>query len=56
MMSDLQQLISLPSRDDEYQFGQPTVYLKPLELARLTLLRSRLGETSTERAAENISG
>jgi hypothetical protein len=54
MTSDLQQLISLPSLDAEYSFGQPTVYLKPLELARLTLLRSKLGETRAERAAEHV--
>jgi hypothetical protein len=54
IMSDLQRLISLPSLDDEYKFGQPTVHLNPLELARLMLLRSTLGETRAQRAAEYI--
>jgi hypothetical protein len=54
MNNELQQLISLPSLDDDYSFGQPTIYLKPLELARLTLLRSCLGETREERAAEDL--
>ena len=38
--------------DAEYRFGQPKVYLAPHELARVTILRSRLGETRAERAAE----
>lgn len=53
MTSDVQQIISLPSLDAEYKFGQPTIYVKPLELARLILLRSKLGETRAERAAEH---
>jgi hypothetical protein len=35
----------------EYRFGRPTVYLAPHELARLTILRSRLGDTPAERLA-----
>ena len=38
--------------DAEYRFRQPKVYLAPHELARVTILRSRLGETRAERAAE----
>ena len=39
------------SIDVEYRFGRPKVYLAPHELARLTLLRSRLGDTRLERMA-----
>jgi hypothetical protein len=35
--------------DAEYRFGRPKVYLAPHELARLILLRSRLGDTRAER-------
>jgi len=45
-------IIALPSVDAEYRFGRPKPYLTPHELARLTLLRSRLGDTRTEREAE----
>ena len=37
--------------DAEYRFGRPKLYLAPHELARLTLLRSRLGDTHAERLA-----
>ena len=37
--------------DAEYRFGRPRVYLAPHELARLTVLRSRLGDTHAERIA-----
>ena len=37
--------------DAEYRFGRPTVYLKPIELARLSLVRTALGETHAERVA-----
>ena len=37
--------------DAEYRFGRPKLYLAPHELARLTLLRSRLGDTRAERIA-----
>ena len=43
---------SLPSLDAEYRFGRPKVYVAPHELARLTILRSKLGDTRAERAAE----
>jgi len=52
MNSDFLQLQSLPSLDAEYRFDRPTVYLTPRELARLTVLRSKLGDTRAERAAE----
>ena len=39
------------SVDAEYRFGRPKVYLAPHELARLTVLRSRLGDTHGERLA-----
>jgi len=45
---------SLPSLDAEYRFGEPRLYLAPHELARLTILRSKLGDTRVERAAERI--
>jgi hypothetical protein len=41
----------LSSLDAEYRFGRPKVYLTPREQARLTILRSRLGETQSERQA-----
>jgi hypothetical protein len=43
------QLSALPSLDADYRFGRPKVYLAPHELARLTILRSRLGDTRAER-------
>jgi hypothetical protein len=43
---------SLPSLDAEYRFGRPKLYLAPHEPARLTILRSKLGDTPAERAAE----
>jgi hypothetical protein len=52
MPSDFAQLSCLPSVDAEYRFGRPKVYLTPHELARLTLVRSRLGDTRAEREAE----
>ena len=52
MSNELQHTSSLPSIDAEYRFGRPKLYLAPHELARLTLLRSRLGDTQAERAAE----
>jgi hypothetical protein len=54
MSSHPQQIISLPSIDAEYSFGRPQLYLAPKELARLTILRSKLGDTRAERAAEPI--
>ena len=54
MSSQLQQIISLPSIDAVYSFGRPKLYLAPKELARLTILRSKLGDTRAERAAEPI--
>ena len=49
-----EQIVQLPSTDAEYQFGRPKTYLAPHELARLTLLRSKLGDTCAERAAERF--
>jgi hypothetical protein len=54
MNTDLNLVSALPSIDAEYCFGHPKTYLAPHELARLTLLRSVLGETSAERAAERV--
>ena len=51
MHPEFVQLSSLSSIDAEYSFGRPRVYLAPHELARLTILRSRLGDTQTERRA-----
>jgi hypothetical protein len=42
---------ALDSLDAEYRFGIPKLYLAPHELARLTILRSRLGDTPAERIA-----
>jgi len=55
MSSQLQPIISLPSTDAEYNFDRPKLYLAPKELARLTILRSKLGETRAERAAEPLA-
>ena len=41
------------SADAEYRFGKPKVYLSSIEIARLMIVRSRLGDTNAERAAEN---
>lgn len=51
MNSEFVQLSSLPSVDAEYRFGRPKVYLAPHELARLTILRGKLGDTAAERQA-----
>ncbi len=51
MHPDILQLSSLDSIDAEYRFGRPKVYLTPRELARLTLLRSNLGDTLADRLA-----
>lgn len=48
MNTDSNQIASV---DVEYRFGRPKVYLAPHELARLMLLRSRLGDTRAERLA-----
>jgi hypothetical protein len=53
MSNEVQHIVSLPSTDAEYHFGQPKQYLAPNELARLTILRSKLGDTPAERAAEH---
>ncbi len=45
----------LRSVDAEYRFGKPKIYLTPIEIARLILLRSRLGDTRAERATERIA-
>ena len=52
MFGDLTQLQSLSSVDAEYRFGRPKVYLAPHELARLTIVRSKLGDTRAERVAQ----
>jgi hypothetical protein len=54
MNTDLGQVTCLRSVDAEYRFGRPKVYLTPLELARLMIVRSKLGDTQAERAAEQI--
>ena len=43
------------SHDVEYRFGRPRVYLTPREIARLVILRSKLGDTHAERLA-NAAG
>jgi hypothetical protein len=52
MSNEVQHIGSLPSIDAEYRFGRPKQYLAPHDLARLTILRSKLGDTPAERAAE----
>ena len=51
MSDDFTQFGTTDSLDAEYRFGRPKVYLAPHELARLTVLRSRLGDTHAERMA-----
>ena len=41
--------------DAEYGFGKPAVYLTPVEIARLMIVRSRLGDTNAERAVERTA-
>ena len=53
MLNEFPQINSLPSVDADYCFGRPKLYLAPHELARLTILRSKLGDTQAERAAES---
>jgi hypothetical protein len=52
MNDECRYISSLASLDVEYRFGQPKLYLAPHELARLTILRSTLGDTQADRAAE----
>lgn len=52
MRSDIQRLIALDSVDLEYRYGKPKAYLTAHELGRLTILRSKLGDTRDEREAE----
>ena len=40
------------SLDAEYRFGQPKLYLTPIEIARLVIARSKLGDTRAERPVE----
>lgn len=53
--SDVHHLHQLPSLDADYRFDRPTVYLTPRELARLVIVRSKLGDTRAERAAESVT-
>jgi hypothetical protein len=55
MNANVGHIVGLPSTDAEYTFGKPKTYLTVRELARLMLLRTRLGETQGERAAELLS-
>jgi hypothetical protein len=52
MSNEVQRISSLASTDAEYRFGRAKQYLAPHELARLTILRSKLGDSPAERAAE----
>ena len=52
MLDDIERITTLHSIDTEYRFGKPKTYLTAHELARLTILRSKLGETRDEREAE----
>jgi hypothetical protein len=53
MNTEFSQLSSsqLTNIDAEYRFGRPKVYLAAHELARLMILRSKLGDTPAERLA-----
>jgi hypothetical protein len=48
----IQRILDAPSVDGESRFGQPKTSLTARELARLTILRSKLGETRLEREME----
>lgn len=52
MQPEFSSASQLGSIDAEYRFGRPKVYLTAHEIARLTLVRSRLGDTRAEREAE----
>jgi len=52
MTTNVEPILGSRSVDAEYRFGKPKTYLTTHELARLVLLRSRLGETQRDRAAE----
>ena len=54
MQPEISALHALDSLDADYRFGRPKVYLTEHEIARLTLVRSRLGDTRAERAAEAL--
>ena len=41
--------------DVEYRLGRPQVYLTPQELARVLIVRSKLGDTRADRAAERLA-
>ena len=56
MTTDLDHIPCERCIDAEYRFGQPKLYLTPIELARLIIARSKLGDTRSERAAEAIAG
>ena len=51
MRNELTQFSTTDSVDAEYRFGRPKVYLAPHELARLSVFRSRVGDTHAERMA-----
>ena len=51
MTSDFGEPGGLDSVDAEYRFGRPKVYLAQHELARLSIVRSRIGDTRDERLA-----
>ncbi len=51
--TDFALLSALPSVDADYRFDRPKAYLSAHELARLTIVRSRLGDTRAEREAEH---
>jgi hypothetical protein len=42
------------SLDAEYRLGRPKAYLTAIEIARLVIARSKLGDTRAEREAEKI--
>jgi hypothetical protein len=52
MLTSVKRIVDLPSTDAKYRFGKPKRYVTVHELARLTLVRSRLGDTQRERVAE----
>jgi len=51
MSDEFTQFSTTDGVDVEYRFGRAKIYLAPHELARLSVLRSRLGDTHAERMA-----
>jgi hypothetical protein len=56
VINRFERIAGMFSADADYCFDKPKMYLTARELARLTILRSRLGETRAERESEMLVG